>query len=513
MWSAQAGRRLAPVIRAAILLTAALALAALAGACSLGGSDRVGGERAGEPRVLTMLTPFTSPEELTGFADEVARLSNGALRIRIVPAGHASRPDFEAATIRDLLRGRADLAMAASRAWDAFGARRMRALHAPLLIDNYSLQERVLESNVVDEMLAELRPLGLVGVGILPSAIRHPIGLRHRLAAPDDFSGLSIGVHRSRVADAVMRTLGARPVPLPPEVPSVDGLDGVEHIVGGIYSDRLDIDGSHLMTNVNLWPRPLVLVAGARSHSRLTPEQRRILRAAAANVVPKALESVRNAEAEASGNICRRGGASFDVATSSELRALRLAVEPVLRDLERDPGTRAAIEAIERDKAELAEPPADLASCERPADPPASRATAIDGVWRIDTDRKAVHYDYYLENWGRWTFVFDRDRFAITQENPKACTWGYGTFAVDGNRMSWTFTDGGGIAPTGASDTPGEHFVFGFSAYRDTLTVTPVKGEVSPLPFRAKPWRRLATTPTRQFFSSRCPPPAAALRG
>ena len=110
----------------------------------------------------------------------------------------------------------------------------------------------------------------------------------------------------------------------------MEGLDGVEHRVGGIYSDRLDIDGSHLMTNVNLWPRPLVLVAGARSYSRLTPEQRRILRTAAANVVPKAL----------TGDAQRRGGGQpatsaagaerrSTSATSSELRALRLAVEPV----------------------------------------------------------------------------------------------------------------------------------------------------------------------------------------
>ena len=105
-----------------------------------------------------------------------------------------------------------------------------------------------------------------------------------------------------------------------------------------------------------------------------------------------------------------------------------------------------------------------------------------------------------------------RGRFANTQENGKACTWAYGGFAVHGNRMSWTFTDGGGIAPTGATSRPGEHFVFGFSAYRDTLTITPVKGERSPLPFRAKPWRRLATTPTRRYFSERCPPPNAALR-
>ena len=101
-----AGRRLAFMTRAAALLAAALALAGAAAGCGLGGSERVGGERAAKPRVLTMLNPFTSSEELTDFADEVKRLSDGALRIRIIPAGHAGRPDFEAATIRDVLHGR-----------------------------------------------------------------------------------------------------------------------------------------------------------------------------------------------------------------------------------------------------------------------------------------------------------------------------------------------------------------------------------------------------------------------
>jgi TRAP-type C4-dicarboxylate transport system substrate-binding protein len=146
--------------RAAVLLAAALALAGPAAGCDFGGSERVGGERAAKPRVLTMLNPFTSSQELTDFADEVTRLSDGALQIRIVPAGHASRPDFEAATIRDVLHGRADLAMAASRASDEFG---VRSLRAPLLIDRYPLQERIVKSDLVDQMLAELRPLGLDG--------------------------------------------------------------------------------------------------------------------------------------------------------------------------------------------------------------------------------------------------------------------------------------------------------------------------------------------------------------
>ncbi len=54
------------------------------------------------------------------------------------------------------------------------------------------------------------------------------------------------------------------------------------------------------------------------------------------------------------------------------------------------------------------------------------------------------------ENWGHWVFVFDRGRFAITQENETSCTWGYGTYAINGSRMAWSFEDGGGIAPNDA---------------------------------------------------------------
>jgi TRAP-type C4-dicarboxylate transport system substrate-binding protein len=498
--------------RAAAVIAAALsAFAALAG-CSLGGSERVGGERPAETRVLTMLDPFSNRQELTQYVSEVSRLSHGTLRIRVVPAGHAG-PDFETATIHDVRQGRADLGFAASRAWDEFGARRLRTLSGPFLIDSYRLQQRVLTSGLVDPMLEELRPLGLEGIGVLPGPIRRPLGATQALAAPADFRGQTIGTQQSRVADETLRALGARPQRLPVDVKSLAGLDGVEHRVAAIEGARLDVDGSHLMTNVNLWPRPLVVFAAARSWDRFSSEQRRILRTAAANVVPEKLAAERGLEAETAANLCRKGRANFDSATSAELRALRRAVEPVYRDLERNPGTRAAIEAIERLKQQLAEPPTELPECERAAQSPGSDAgTEIDGIWRMETDRGAARPDYLDENWGDWIYVFDRGRFAFTQENQSACTWGYGTFAVDGNRMSWTFTDGGGIAPNNAMNRPGEYFEFDFSAYRDTLTVAPVKGQISPLNFRAKPWRRLSDTPSRGNFSKRCPPPAAALR-
>ena len=98
----------------------------------------------------------------------------------------------------------------------------------------------------------------------------------------------------------------------------------------------------------------------------------------------------------------------------------------------------------------------------------------------MDTDRSAAAPDYFDENWGHWVFVFDRGRFAITQENETSCTWGYGTYAVNGARTSWTFLDGGGIAPNDATNRPGEYFVFDFSAYRDTLTLSPCRGRDLP---------------------------------
>ena len=130
----------------------------------------------------------------------------------------------------------------------------------------------------------------------------------------------------------------------------------------------------------------------------------------------------------------------------------------------------------------------------------------------MDTGRSASAPEYLDENWGHWILVFDRGRFAITQENKTSCTWGYGTFSVDGDETTWLFTDGGGEAPNGAMNKPGEQFSYRLSIFRDTATLGPVKGAISPTNFDAKPWRRLGA-PARAKFSRRCPPPAQALPG
>jgi hypothetical protein len=80
------------------------------------------------------------------------------------------------------------------------------------------------------------------------------------------------------------------------------------------------------------------------------------------------------------------------------------------------------------------------------------------------------------DNYGALVYVIDHDRFAFTQENQKACVWGYGKLKSWDHRMRWLFSDGGETAGTGAVNRPHELFDYGWSLYRDLLTLTPVPG-------------------------------------
>ena len=491
-----------------------LVLVVLAG-CGGSGADKAGGASGQQPRILTMAVPGGSGE-LDRFISEVARLSGGTIRIQVQTNWRLGQAKYETGLINDVRAGKADLGSAGSRAWDSVGVLSLRALHAPLLIDSYAVQERVLQSPLVGEMLAGLEPIGLVGLGVQPGPMRKPLGVSKPLAAPADYAGLTIGVQQSLVADETMRALGARPVWFP-AMGKVDRFDGIEQQTASIEGNRYDTVGKHLTANVNLWPRPLVIFAGKQVFDSLSPDQRNALRQAVANVSPAQTATHRRDEQDATGNLCRRGLVEFETASPHDLAALRTAVQPVYDTLARDPQTSkflAAIAAI--GKGVPAESGPRCRASGQTDEQAAGGSSQLDGVYRVTTtpkDLRAVGTppgDIIPENYGTWTYVFDRGRFAYTEENKDACIWGYGTFAVKGNQVEWTFADGGGTGPNKAFNRRGEFFVFGWSLYRQTLTLTPVPG-ASPQNFWAKPWQRINATPSARSFSKRCPPPDNAL--
>ena len=490
-----------------------LAVMAVLAGCTGPGLDKAGGTQARQPLVLTLANFIGESVELDGFAGEVRRLSAGTMRIDIRSRWRRGQVDSENGLIGDVGAGKADLGVAGSRAWDSAGVSSFRALSAPLLITSYALQDRVLRSPVTGQMLRGLRPLGLAGIGVLPGPLRKPLGMARPLLRPSDYAGLRMGV-QSRVADATMRALGATPVWFP-ETRAMTGLDGIEEQISSIQGYQYDKVGRYLTANVSLWPRPLVLFASGKTWAALTPAQRRILSQAVTGDQAAETDVARGNERTDTAILCRRGLLRVLTASPADLAALRRAVQPVYHQLQSDPQTGRYIRQIEAmGKGVAAEPAPGCGHAARPA----GQAGPLDGVWQFTTtaaDLRALpgvsQGDIVAENYGTYTFVIDRGRFAFTQENRQACTWAYGSLTVTGDRFEQRFTDGGGIAPDGAANKPGEFFTFRWSLYRGMLMLYPVKGAVSPNPSLGKPWPRISTAPSPRFLSRRCPPPAGAL--
>lgn len=255
----------------------------------------------------------------------------------------------------------------------------MRALGAPLLIDSYALQERVVRNPLVAQMVKGLAPLGLVGLGVLPGPLRYPIGVARPLRGPSDYAGLRIGVPQSRVGSATIRALGGTPVGFGSGAP-IAGLDGIEggiSLIEGLQNGRA---GGYLTGNVVLWPRPLVVFASREALGKLTPAQRRILvQAVAADVAPET-NVLRGDQRTATADLCRSHQLRFVLAGSADLVALRRAVQPVYATLERDPGTGRQIARIQATRAGIV--PERAAGC-GPAARPAARAGLLDGVYQF----------------------------------------------------------------------------------------------------------------------------------
>jgi len=487
-------------------------IAALAG-CADPGLDKAGGRQSRPLVVLTVANSNGNTGELDGFAGAVRRLSAGTMRIAIEYRWRWGQVNDETGLVADVRAGKADLGVVGSRAWDSVGVSSFRALTAPLLISSYAVQDRVLRSPMIGQMLSALRVLGLVGIGVLPGPFRKPLAKVRPLLRPSDYAGLRIGLQQSKVAAATLRALGATPVWLP-SGGQINGLDGIEQQISSIQGNQYDRVDKYLTANVSLWPRPLVLFANGKAWSALTPRQRRILMQAASGDTAAETTFVRDNEQIDAAASCRRG-LRFVTASPADLAALRRAVQSVYSQLELDPQTARFIRQIEAMSSGI--PPEPTPSCANAVRLAAS-AGSLDGVWQF-TDTAAElaaapgtgQGDVVPENYGTWTFVFDRGRFAITQEDQQACTWGYGTYTVKGDKFSWLFTDGGGIAPDGATNKPGEFFIYRWSLYRGVLTLFPVPGAVSPSNFMVKPWALISATPSAGFLSRRCLPPAGAL--
>jgi TRAP-type C4-dicarboxylate transport system substrate-binding protein len=472
-----------------LALLAAVAVALAAAACSSSDADKAGGTRAKPPVVLTLADHEQGPDQVQAWIEEVQRRAGGSLRIQVINHWRDQEFAYDKATISDVQVGKVALAKVAARAYDTVGIDSFQALVAPLLIDNPTLERRVLESDLATKMLAGTDELGLAGLAVLPTDLRKPLGVTRPLVKAKDYRGARMGMGEGEVAKATVTALGATPVSTLPGGP-LRGLDGLDLDLGEIKVNGYDQQATALTANVTLWPRPVTVVINGKVFESLTAAQQDALRQAGTAAVSRQLAFLRMLNEEDRALLCRRG-LRFVRASDRDLAGLRRAVQPVYAQLERNPETRSFLRRIRAMKRAIAAPP-DAPACSPSKAAPATasqQATALDGVYRTSFTREELANSPALtdpgeirdDNWGDFTLSFDRGRVTFTQRNDLDHSSTSGTYTLDGKAITLHFTEG-----VNAGDT----FTGPWSLYRDVLTFGRDASGGFPTAYVLKPWRR-----------------------
>jgi TRAP-type C4-dicarboxylate transport system substrate-binding protein len=366
-----------------VLVAAGLA-AALLGACGGAGADKAGGSTA--PRVLRLAAGDdrnTAGRTLEAFAQRVARVSEGTLRVQVeYRAAGEDVPDYEARLARMVERGDFDLGFIGSRAWDELGLTSFQALQAPFLIDDTAVLDKVVTSDLAGRMLAGLRARGLEGIALVPGGLRHPVGMKRPLASPEDVAGARVWVTPSKVSEAVIRAIGATPVHVAPATSGLaisrGEIDGTEGQFDGT------VGGRYFTADVTFFPRASTLFAGGAAWKALSGAQRSAVREAARQTVEDLIAN-RLSERELARAYCGQG--RVVLAGAANVAAFERATRPVYAELERDRETREQIAAIRALKAvtPASAAPAVPAGCSRAVAPAGGEelpARALDGTYR-----------------------------------------------------------------------------------------------------------------------------------
>jgi TRAP-type transport system periplasmic protein len=479
-----------PSYTPAFALLATLTVALAVSACSGSNVDKAGGTRTEQPVVLTLANHEQGPQDVQDWVEEVQRRSGGSLHIQVTDRWRDQEFAYDKATIADVQAGKVQLAKVNARAYDTVGVDSFQALVAPFLIDNHPLQRRVLESDLMGRMLAGTDKLGLVGLTVLPTRLRKPLGVSRPLVTREDYRGARVGVREGEVAKATFAALGATPVRTIPGVRRAD-LDGIELDFGQNEYER---QAKAFTANVTFWPRPVTLVINHTVFESLTPSQQDALRQAGSAVLSRRLDEQQGISAEDGGILCRRG-LRFLRASNQDLATLRRAVQPVYDKLEGNAETRSFLQEILEMKHENRaastpdNPPCSPSSATAGAADP--KATVLDGVYRTSFTREELAESPLLidageindGNWGDLTLTFDRGRVTAAQRNALGGGSTSGTYTLDGKAITLTFTQGANA---------GETFAGRWSLYRDVLTFErdATLGGL-PTPYVLKPWRRV----------------------
>ena len=336
------------------IASASAIVAILCSACT---EAPAAGDKAGAPAEPIVLELAVADGDLGNafavgyFVRRVSATSGGSIRVELdTGLGNWAR-DAEVQVVRAVASGDVDLGVTSTGVFDSMGLTSFQALSAPMLIDRYGLVDALLESAIPREMLDDLTGVGVTGLGMSFQSLPHPLSEDQPLLAPADWNQIGFGTHRSVVQEQTIRALGGRPVevfgPTRDQALDTGRIQAFDFGVFGYTSEFRTGMGRqvpYVAENVVLWPQFNVLIADPHLLASLSAQQRVWLQGAA-NEATTFSEGLVGREERYVKNACAIG-VRFAIATPSELAAMRSALDPVYRRIERDPQTEKFIHQI-----------------------------------------------------------------------------------------------------------------------------------------------------------------------
>ena len=322
----------------------------LASACSSGveAANKAGENQPVVLRMADVNAGLPQTPEIGYFTQRLTELSHGEMSVKITLRVGGMAMSAEQQAVKDVAGGSFDIGFAGTSVFDTLGATSFQALSAPMLIDNYPLENAVIRSSLPGTMMAGLAKLNVTGLAVFGDGMRKPMGVKHPILSPADWHGITFGTYLSRAQQAAIRALGATPGPGfaddRDQALSRGELQGFDLNLGVYQQAGEENNAPYVAANVNLWPRTLALFANPGRLARLPESQRRILYQAATDTAVHSTSLVQD-ETKLVSEVCQQG-TRFATASAADLAGIRQRLAPVYADLEADPQTKAMIEQI-----------------------------------------------------------------------------------------------------------------------------------------------------------------------
>ncbi|KQR73211.1 C4-dicarboxylate ABC transporter substrate-binding protein [Arthrobacter sp. Leaf337] len=146
------------------------------------------------------------------FADKVAELSDGKIKVETFPDGTLFGGDQNAA-VNLLGNGTLDSTIISTSVYASFEPK-MNAISLPYLFKDMDEFSKYLEGEPGQELLGSLDKLGIKGVSMLTRTPRQTTNSVRPIAQPEDFKDLKIRVPQNDLWVKFFGSLGANPTPM-----------------------------------------------------------------------------------------------------------------------------------------------------------------------------------------------------------------------------------------------------------------------------------------------------------